>query len=55
VNGKLRDKLTVPVTITEQQARELALGREKIKPYIDKKKISKVIYVPRRLINIVTS
>ncbi len=55
VNGKLRDKLTVPVTIAEQQARELALGREKIKPYIDKKKISKVIYVPRRLINIVTS
>jgi leucyl-tRNA synthetase len=55
VNGKLRDKLTVPVTIAEQQARELALGREKIKPYIDNKNISKVIYVPRRLINIVTS
>jgi leucyl-tRNA synthetase len=55
VNGKLRDKVTVPVTITEEEAKELALGREKIKSHISDKRIGKVIYVPRRLVNIVTS
>jgi len=55
VNGKLRDKLAVPVTITEDEAKELALGREKIKSYVEGKRIGKVIYVPRRLVNIVTS
>ena len=55
VNGKLRDKLTVAVTITEDEAKELALGREKIKSYIEGKRINKVIYVPGRLVNIVTS
>lgn len=55
VNGKVRDKVEVPVTISEDQARELALGREKIKAYLDDKKANKVIYVPRRLVNIVMS
>ncbi len=53
VNGKLRDKVTVPVSISEAEARKLALGREKIKPYLDNKQPAKVIYVPGRLINIV--
>jgi leucyl-tRNA synthetase len=55
VNGKVRDKVEVPVTISEEEARELALGREKVKAYLDDKKVNKVIYVPRRLVNIVMS
>ena len=55
VNGKVRDKIVVPVTISEDEARELALGREKIKAYLNDKKVNKVIYVPRRLVNIVMS
>jgi len=55
VNGKVRDKVEVPVTISEDEARELALGREKIRAYLDDKKVNKVIYVPRRLVNIVMS
>jgi leucyl-tRNA synthetase len=53
VNGKLRDRVTVPVSITEAEARELALGREKIKAYVKDNKIAKIIYVPQRLVNIV--
>ena len=53
VNGKLRDKVTVPVSITESEARELALGRERVKAYVQGNKIAKVIYVPQRLVNIV--
>jgi leucyl-tRNA synthetase len=53
VNGKLRDKLTVPVSITEAEAKELALGRERVKAYVAGKKINKVIYVPQKLVSIV--
>jgi leucyl-tRNA synthetase len=53
VNGKLRDRLAVPVSITESEARELALGRERVRAHIDGKKIKNVIYVPGRLVNIV--
>ncbi len=53
VNGKLRDKLLVPVSISETEARELALGQEKVKAHIEGKKISRVIYIPGRIVNIV--
>ncbi len=53
VNGKLRDRLTVPVDISENELEELALSSEKVKKYVDGKKVLKVIKVPRRLINIV--
>jgi leucyl-tRNA synthetase len=53
VNGKVRDKVTVPVAITEEQARELALNRERIKTYVHDSGKAKIIYVPGRLINIV--
>jgi leucyl-tRNA synthetase len=53
VNGKLRDKVTVPVSITEAEAKDLALSRERIKLYIKDNKVAKIIYVPQRLVNIV--
>ncbi len=53
VNGKLRDRLTVPVSITEDEARKLALGGERVKPYLEGKRMVKMIYVPARLINLV--
>jgi len=53
VNGKLRDRITVPASITEAEARDTALNRQRVKSYIEGKKIIKTIYVPRRLINFV--
>jgi leucyl-tRNA synthetase len=53
VNGKLRDRVEVPVSITDSEVRKLALSREKIKAYTDGKVIKDVIYVPGRLVNIV--
>jgi leucyl-tRNA synthetase len=53
INGKLRDKLTVPVSITEEEAKTLAIGRDKIQAHIGGKTTLKVVYVPRRLVNIV--
>jgi len=53
VNGKVRDKIVVPVDITEAQAKELALASEAIQKQLDGKAPRKVIYVPGRLVNIV--
>ena len=53
VNGKVRDKVEVPVTMGEEEAKELALGRERIQQWLEDREIKKVIYVPGRLVNIV--
>ena len=53
VNGKLRDKLPVPVDITEEAATKLAFEQERIRSYIEGKSVAKIIYVPGRLLNIV--
>jgi len=45
----------VPASISEAEAKELALGRERVKAYIDGKKLSNIIYVPNRVVNIVLS
>jgi leucyl-tRNA synthetase len=43
----------VPVDITEEEARELALASQKVQHHIGDKALRKVIYVPEKLINIV--
>jgi leucyl-tRNA synthetase len=53
VNGKLRDRVEVPVSIAESEARELALNRERVKVYTASREIRDIIYVPGRLVNIV--
>ena len=53
VNGRLRDRIQVPVSITEEQAKELALASENVKRHTGNRKPRKVIYVPGKLVNIV--
>ena len=53
VNGKLRDRIAVPASITETEAKQIALGRERVKTYLEGKEIINLIYVPGRLINLV--
>ena len=43
----------MPVSITEKQARELALSRERLKNYLEGSEVARIIYVPQRLVNIV--
>ena len=53
VNGKLRDRITVPASISEKEAIETATGSDKVKAHLAGKKIVKEIYVPGKLVNIV--
>jgi leucyl-tRNA synthetase len=53
VNGKLRDRVTVPASVTESEAKKLAAAQEKVKPYLEGKSVVNIIYVPGKLVNIV--
>jgi leucyl-tRNA synthetase len=53
VNGKLRDRFPVSVSISEEEAKKLAMASAKVKPHIEGKKIINTIYVPRKLVNLV--
>ena len=54
VNGKVRDTIQVAVTADESTVKELALEREMVKKWIDGKEVKKVIFIPGKLLSIVT-
>ena len=53
VNGKVRDRIVVPVGISEDEARAAALASEPVRKHLGDKPPHKVILVPGRLVNIV--
>jgi leucyl-tRNA synthetase len=53
VNGKVRDRLLLPVDLAEDDARARALAQPKIAEAINGREPKKVIYVPGRLVNFV--
>ncbi|MBN1412509.1 MAG: leucine--tRNA ligase [Spirochaetales bacterium] len=53
VNGKVRDKLELPVGLSRDEVKEKAMASEKIQKWISGKEIRQVIVVPDKLINIV--
>ena len=53
VNGIIRDKLTVPADLPEEQTKEQALALERIQERMGGKAPKKVIYIKGRLVNIV--
>jgi leucyl-tRNA synthetase len=55
VNGKVRDRLTVPADIGEEAARELALASEGAQKFTEGMTVRKVVVVPGRLVSIVAT
>ena len=53
INGKVKAKMTIPVTIDKETVIAQAKANEKIIPLLDSKTIIKEIYVPTKLVNIV--
>jgi leucyl-tRNA synthetase len=53
VNGKVRDRITVPIYLSETEIKSLALESDTIKRYIRDAIPRKIIYVPGKLLNIV--
>ncbi len=55
VNGKLRGKVVVPADESDERIKELAVKDKKVGRFLEGKKPLKVIYVPKKLVNIVVN
>jgi leucyl-tRNA synthetase len=55
VNGKVRDKITVPADAAEADILSAAESAERVRPWIEGKTIVKRIYVPKKLVNLVVA
>ena len=53
VNGKVRDKLTVSVSLSKEELEAAAKALPRVQEFTDGKTVVKVIVVPKKLINIV--
>jgi leucyl-tRNA synthetase len=53
VNGKIRDKMTIPADLPEDQVKEKALALENIEKWVAGQDIKKVIYVKGKLVSVV--
>jgi len=53
VNGKVRSEITIPLDMTEEKIKEIALKDKNVIIWIGDKEIKRFIYVPGRVINIV--
>ncbi|MBC7344874.1 MAG: class I tRNA ligase family protein, partial [Clostridia bacterium] len=53
VNGKVRDRIRVPVNIPAEELEKLVLAQKKIAHHLAGKKVEKFITVPGKLVNIV--
>lgn len=53
VNGKIREKVVVPINSNEEELTKLAMANPSIQKLLDGKTIKKVIAVPNRLVNMV--
>ena len=53
INGKMRDEIKVASTLVKEEIEKMALEREKIIKLIDGQVIKKIIYIEKKLLNIV--
>jgi leucyl-tRNA synthetase len=53
INGRLRGKMLVDLSLGDEETKERAIGDPRIRPLIESKEIAKVIVVPNKLVNIV--
>jgi leucyl-tRNA synthetase len=53
INGKVRDRVTMSISATEDEIRQAALNSPKIKELIGDKTVRKVVVIPKKLVNIV--
>ncbi len=53
VNGKLRDAMEVESDLGEEEVKDMARQREKVRKWLDDKEVAKAVYVEGRLVNFV--
>ena len=54
VDGRVRDRLTVPEDLPEAEARALALASERVRQHLNGRVVKDVVYVPGKVVNVVS-
>jgi len=54
VDGRVRDRLTVPAGVTEAQARDAALRSAGVRRALGDRRAARIVYVPGRVVNVVS-
>jgi leucyl-tRNA synthetase len=55
VNGKVRGRVTLPAAADEGEARRAALADPRVREWVGRGAVRKVVYIPGRLLNIVVA
>jgi leucyl-tRNA synthetase len=55
INGKVRDRMMLAIDATEEQMKAAVLANRKIQQLLAGKTVSKVVVIPKKLVNIVAS
>jgi leucyl-tRNA synthetase len=53
VNGRVRGRVVLPYTASAEAARRAALGADGVAPHVAGRTVSKFVYVPGKIINVV--
>ncbi|MCD6578688.1 leucine--tRNA ligase [bacterium] len=53
VKGKIRGRINITSHITEEKLKELVMEIDNVRKFIDNKPIKKIIYIPKKLVNII--
>jgi len=55
VNGKVRETLTINANWSKEKVESLVLDSDTIQKYLDGQYVSRIIYVPGKILNVVTT
>ena len=55
MNGKVRDRIKVPLEATNEQLEAAARANEKVRTAVGAQTIRKVVVVPKKLVNVVAA
>jgi leucyl-tRNA synthetase len=55
VNGKVRDRITVPIAATSAELEQIALANERVREFTAGKTIRKIVVIPQKLVNVVAN
>ncbi|MFN4131868.1 MAG: leucine--tRNA ligase [Caldimicrobium sp.] len=55
INGKVRDQVEVPIQLSKEEALEIVLKLPRVQKYLEGKDLKNVVFVPKKLINLVIS
>ena len=55
VNGKVRDRITVPIAATNAELEQIALANERVREFTAGQTIRKVVVIPKKLVNVVAN